>query len=123
MYERTFIGLDVHARSVKAGVLDDLTGEVNSLAVPVATQPLVAWVCAQPDPAVACEAGPTGYELARALDARGVQILGHAALSYSWISPPRRSRRWMSGTPSAAATGAALSGAQSCSPRCGRFWL
>jgi transposase len=83
MYERTFIGLDVHARSVKAGVLDDLTGEVNSLAVPVATQPLVAWVCAQPDPAVACEAGPTGYELARALDARGVQILDHAALLYS----------------------------------------
>ncbi len=36
MYERTFIGLDVHARSVKAGVIDDLTGEVNSLAVPVA---------------------------------------------------------------------------------------
>ena len=83
MYERTFIGLDVHARSVKAGVLDDLTGEVNSLAVPVATQPLVAWVCAQPDPAVAYEAGPTGYELARALDARGVQILDHAALLYS----------------------------------------
>ena len=43
MHERTFIGLDVHARSVKAGVLDALTGEVNSLAVPVATQPLVAW--------------------------------------------------------------------------------
>jgi transposase len=83
MYERTFIGLDVHARSVKAGVLDNLTGEVNSLAVPVATQPLVAWVCAQPDPAVACEASPTGYELARALDARGVQILDHAALLYS----------------------------------------
>ena len=118
MYERTFIGLDVHARSVKAGLLDDLTGEVNSLAVPVATQPLVAWVCAQPNPAVAYEAGPTGYELARALDARGVQILDHAALLYSWISPPRRSRRWMFGTPSAAATGAARSGAQSCRPRC-----
>ena len=69
MQERTFIGLDVHARSIKAGVLDGLTGEVRSLAVPVATEALVAWVCAQPAPAVTYEAGPTGYGLARALDA------------------------------------------------------
>ncbi len=62
MQERAFIGLDVHARSVQAGVLDGLTGEVRSLAVPVATKALVTWVCAQPDPAVAYEAGPTGYE-------------------------------------------------------------
>src|SRR5665647_3352765 len=71
MHERTFIGLDVHARSVQAGVLDGLTGEVKSLAVPVATKALVAWVCAQPAPAVTYEAGPTGYELARALLAAG----------------------------------------------------
>src|SRR5674476_1063044 len=76
MQERTFIGLDVHARSVKAGLLDGLTGEVKSLAVPVATEALVAWVCAQPGPqAVAYEAGPTGYELARALRAAGVPCL------------------------------------------------
>jgi len=75
MQERTFIGLDVHARSVKAGVLDGLTGEVRSLAVPVATGALVAWVCAQPAPAVTYEAGPTGYELARALAAAGVPCL------------------------------------------------
>jgi hypothetical protein len=75
MHERTFIGLDVHARSVQAGVLDGLTGEVKSLAVPVATKALVAWVCAQPAPAVAYEAGPTGYELARALLAADVPCL------------------------------------------------
>jgi hypothetical protein len=75
MQERTFIGLDVHARSVQAGVLDGLTGEVRSLAVPVATKALVAWVCAQPAPAVTYEAGPTGYELARALAAAGVPCL------------------------------------------------
>ncbi len=73
MSERTFIGLDVHARSVQAGVLDALTGEVKSLAAPVATEPLVAPVCAQPAPAVAYEAGPTGYELARAFHAAGVR--------------------------------------------------
>src|SRR5450756_1322116 len=75
MHERTFIGLDVHARSIQAGVLDGLTGEVRSLAVPVATGALVAWVCTQPAPAVAYEAGPTGYELARALRAAGVPCL------------------------------------------------
>ncbi len=76
MQERAFIGLDVHARSVKAGLLDGLTGEVRSLAVPATTAALVAWVCAQPGPqAVACEAGPTGYELVRALAAAGVPCL------------------------------------------------
>jgi transposase len=75
MQQRTFIGLDVHARSVQAGVLAALTGEVRSLAVPVATGALVAWVCAQAGPAVAYEAGPTGYELARALAAAGVPCL------------------------------------------------
>ena len=72
MQQRTFIGLDVHARSVQAGVLDGLTGEVKSLALPAVTEALVGWVRAQPAPAVAYEAGPTGYELARALAAVGV---------------------------------------------------
>jgi transposase len=76
MRERTFIGLDVHARSVQAGVLDALSGEVKSLTVPAATTALVAWVCAQPGPqAVTYEAGPTGYELARALEGAGVPCL------------------------------------------------
>jgi hypothetical protein len=40
MHERTSIGLDVHARSVKSGVHDGLTGEVKSLVVAGAEQPL-----------------------------------------------------------------------------------
>jgi transposase len=76
MLERTFIGLDVHARSVWAGVLDGQSGEVSSLAAPVPTKQLVAWVCAQPAPvAVAYEAGPTGYPLARGLAAAGVRCV------------------------------------------------
>ena len=51
---------------------------------------------------------------------RRVRKLDHAALMYSWTSPPRRSRRSMSGTPSASSTGARLSGTWSSSPRCGR---
>ena len=37
MSELTFIGLDVHARSVAAGVLEGSTGEVRSCAAPVRT--------------------------------------------------------------------------------------
>jgi transposase len=76
MSERTFIGLDVHARSVRAALLDGLTGEVRSLDAPVPTKKLVGWICAQPAPqAVAYEAGPTGYVLARALDGAGVRCV------------------------------------------------
>ena len=41
MSELTFIGLDVHARSVWAGVLDGSTGEVRSCAAPAPTGELV----------------------------------------------------------------------------------
>jgi transposase len=76
MSERTFIGLDVHARSVRAGVLDGLTGEVRSLVAPVPAKELVGWIRAHPAPqAVAYEAGPTGYVLARALQGAGVRCV------------------------------------------------
>jgi len=67
MSESTFIGLDVHARSVWAGVLDGVTGEVRSCAAPVRSDDLVAWLRAQGKAlSVAYEAGPTGFGLARA---------------------------------------------------------
>ena len=76
MSERTFIGLDVHARSVRAAVLDGLTGEVRNLEAPVPTKELVAWIRAYPAPqAVAYEAGPTGYVLARALAEANVRCI------------------------------------------------
>jgi transposase len=76
MLERSFIGLDVHARSVQAAVLDAASGEVRASAAPVPTEKLVAWICSQPAPvAVAYEAGPTGYPLARALANAGVRCV------------------------------------------------
>ena len=76
MQYRTFIGLDVHARSVKAGLLDGETGEVAVRSAPARTEALVEWILALPGPAsVAYEAGPTGYGLARALDEVGVACL------------------------------------------------
>jgi transposase len=74
--ERTSVGLDVHARSVVAGVIDTVTGEVRSERLAPATEAVVAWVLSLPGPvALAYEAGPTGFGLARALAAVGVRCL------------------------------------------------
>jgi transposase len=74
--ERTAVGLDVHARSVVAGVLDSLTGEVWSRRLVPTTGAVLAWVGSLPGPvAVADEAGPTGFALARALAAAGVRCV------------------------------------------------
>jgi transposase len=76
MQYRTFIGLDVHARSVKAALLDGETGEVAVRGAPARTEALVQWICELSGPAaVAYEAGPTGYGLARALRQAGVACL------------------------------------------------
>jgi transposase len=76
MSEPTFIGLDVHARSVVAGILDGTSGELRSCAAPAATAELVAWLHAQGrSVSVAYEAGPTGYGLARACAAARIPCL------------------------------------------------
>lgn len=76
MSELTFIGLDVHARSVAAAVLDGSTGEVRSCAAPAHTAELVTWLRARGDSiAVAYEAGPTGFGLARACEAAHIPCL------------------------------------------------
>jgi transposase len=74
--ERTSVGLDVHARSIVAGVLDIETGELRSERLPVAIEAVVGWTVSLPGPvAVAYEAGPTGFGLARALEAVGVRCV------------------------------------------------
>src|SRR4029453_19247076 len=72
-WERTAVGLDVHARSVVAGVLDTDTGQLWSQRLPAATPAVVSWVGSLPGPvAVAYEARRSGCGLARALQAAGV---------------------------------------------------
>ena len=67
MNEGRWVGLDVHARSVVAGVIDAGSGEVRSLRVPPGKEAAVAWLATLPAPVrVVYEAGPTGYGLARA---------------------------------------------------------
>jgi transposase len=74
--ERTSVGLDVHARSVVAHAIDWETGRhVSGVLVPVNAE-IVAWVSRLAGPvAVAYEAGPTGFGLARALTAAGIRCV------------------------------------------------
>jgi transposase len=73
MAEGTWVGLDVHARKVVAGVLDGASGELRTLRAPTATVETLAWLGQLPGPVrVAYEAGPTGYGLARACAGAGI---------------------------------------------------
>ena len=74
MQNRTCVGLDVHARSVWACAVDDESGEMRTARISPKTAEIVKWAKALPGAVeVAYEAGPTGFGLARALIAAGVQ--------------------------------------------------
>src|SRR5205823_11721200 len=76
MNEGSWVGLDVHARSVVAGVIDAGSGELRSLRLPPGTEETVAWLKALLAPVrVVYEAGPTGYGLARACAEAGISCL------------------------------------------------
>jgi transposase len=73
MAEGSWVGLDVHARGMVAGVLDAASGELRVLRVPPRSEEAVAWLETLPRPVrVAYEAGPTGYGLARACAQAGI---------------------------------------------------
>ncbi len=72
-HQRTSIGLDVHARSVVACGLDSETGELFERRLTPDHREILEWVRSLPAPvAVTYEAGPTGFGLARALAAAGI---------------------------------------------------
>jgi len=76
MGEGSWVGLDVHARSVVAGVIDQGSGEVWSLRLPPDGEAVVAWLQMLPAPVrVVYEAGPTGYRLARACAEAGISCV------------------------------------------------
>jgi transposase len=66
-----WVGLDVHARSVVAGVIDQRSGAVRSLRLPSSGEATIAWLQTLPV-RVVYEAGPTGYGLARACAEAGI---------------------------------------------------
>lgn len=72
----SWAGLDVHARSVLAVTLDAQSGELRSRRLPGETAKVVEFLATLPGPTrAAYEAGPTGYGLARALQAAGIGCL------------------------------------------------
>jgi transposase len=67
--QRTFAGLDVHARSVTGHAMDEWTGEVWQRRLPADPAEVRRWLQSLPQPVrAAYEAGPTGYGLARVLN-------------------------------------------------------
>jgi transposase len=71
--QRTFVGLDVHARSAVGHALDESTGQVWRQLLPPDPPGIWGWLESLPQPVkVTYEAGPTGYGLARFLRSRGV---------------------------------------------------
>ena len=74
--ERTSVGLDVHARSAFGCALDTVTGHMVSQRLVPSAPAVLDWLVRLPGPvAVAYEAGPTGFELARQLSAAGVRCV------------------------------------------------
>lgn len=73
MFKTTFIGLDVHAKTVTAAALNADTGEIRQATMPADNPTVISWVKGHGnDTAVTYEAGPTGYGLARDLTQQGI---------------------------------------------------
>jgi transposase len=71
----SLVGLDVHASQTHAAVLDTTTGELRGVRLRMAPAEVVEFLAGLPDPVRAVyEAGPTGFGLARAARARGVDV-------------------------------------------------
>lgn len=73
MNQRTYVGLDVHARSVVGCAIDKRTGEITRQRLAANNAGIVDWVKGLGPPVrVVYEAGPTGFGLARALESAGI---------------------------------------------------
>ena len=70
----TWVGLDVHARSTYAAAIDVLTGELKRARFGAGSEEVVDWLGKLPQPHAVYEAGPTGFALYRAAQARGIAV-------------------------------------------------
>ena len=76
MQTMTWVGLDVHARSTHAAVVDAETGELRRVRLGGCADEVVRFLGALPSPVRAVyEAGPTGFGLARAGSALGIEMI------------------------------------------------
>src|SRR4029077_3680343 len=71
----TYVGLDVHARSIHAAAIDVVSGELCRARFAGGSELLIDWLRAWPQPVYGCyEAGPTGFALYRAASAAGLRV-------------------------------------------------
>ena len=68
----TAIGLDVHARSIKACALNPMTGEVERASFGYDPASVAEWALSFESPKAVYESGVTGFHLCRALRALGL---------------------------------------------------
>ena len=87
----TFVGLDVHARSIKAVSLDVMTGEVRSATFGYDAGAVAEWVRSV-DPGARCvyESGVTGFDLQKRLSGLGVDCVVGAVSKMIKPSADRR---------------------------------
>ena len=71
----SLVGLDVHASQTHAAILDMSSGELRGVKLRMAPSEVVEFLATLPGPVRAVyEAGPTGFGLARAGGARGIDV-------------------------------------------------
>lgn len=70
----TWVGLDVHARSTHAAAIDVMTGELKRVRFGGGSDAVVDWLAQLPQPRAVYEAGPTGFALYRAAQAKGIAV-------------------------------------------------
>ena len=75
MQHVTSVGLDVHARSIKAASLNYLTGEVQHRSFKNSPAEVAEWILSLESPKAVYESGVTGFHLARELRALGVDCV------------------------------------------------
>jgi transposase len=74
MKARALVGLDVHARQTHAAVLDPGTGEIGVSRLRMAPEEVASFLEGLGAVVAVYEAGPTGFGLARAAGARGIDV-------------------------------------------------
>ena len=86
----TSVGLDVHARSIKACAFNPLTGEVVHRSFAYAPAEVAEWILSLDAPKAVYESGVTGFHLQRQLEALGVDC---AIGAVSKMEKPAADRR------------------------------
>jgi transposase len=88
----TSIGLDVHARSIKAAAFNPLTGEITEKGFGYSPAEIAEWISGFESPRAIYESGVTGFHLARELNRLGADCAVGAVSKMIKPSADRRKK-------------------------------